>query len=37
MSATSNSFEFRWFSASAIVPNLLATSVLFTGITPAAS
>jgi hypothetical protein len=37
MSSTSNSFEFRWFSASVLVPNLLATSVLFTGITPAAS
>jgi hypothetical protein len=37
MSATSNAFEFRWFSASAIVPNCLATSVLFSGITPAAS
>jgi hypothetical protein len=31
MSRTSNAFEFRWFSASAIVPNCLATSVLFTG------
>lgn len=37
MSSTSNTFEFRWFSASALVPNLLATSVLFSGITPAAS
>jgi hypothetical protein len=37
MSGTSNAFEFRWFSASAFVPNCLATSTMFTGITPAAS
>ena len=37
MSSVSNSFEFRWFSASAIIPNCMATSVYFTGITPNAS
>lgn len=34
VSGTTNSFEYRWFSASALIPNLLATSVYFSGVTP---
>jgi hypothetical protein len=37
MSSTANTIEFRFWSASALVPNILGTSVLFTGITPNAS
>ncbi|MHB8682824.1 MAG: hypothetical protein ACYC9X_00680 [Dehalococcoidia bacterium] len=34
MSATTNSFEFREWSAQVLMPNMLATSVYFSGITP---
>jgi hypothetical protein len=37
MSSTTNAFDFRFFCASALIPNLLATSTYFSGITPAAS
>jgi len=37
MSSTANVFEFRFWSASALIPNILGTSVYFSGITPNAS
>ena len=37
MSSSANTFEFRFWSASAIIPNILGTSVLFSGITPNAN
>lgn len=37
MSQTANTFDFRFWSAQALVPNLLATTVAFSGITPNAS
>lgn len=37
MSANSNTFEFRFWCAQTLMPNLMATSVLFSGITPNAS
>lgn len=37
ISSTSNSFEFRWFSAGALIPNGLANMTYFSGITPSAT
>lgn len=37
MSPTANTFDFRFWSAQALMPNLLATTVVFSGITPNAS
>lgn len=37
MSGTANTFDFRFWNAQVVMPNLLATTVLFTGITPAAA
>lgn len=37
MSSTANTFDFRFWNAQVLIPNLLATTVYFSGITPAAS